>query len=196
MMQPKDFRWTAPNILSVFRIGCAPIMVVLALLHLERWFVTLFVLAQITDILDGQLARALKQETAAGAVLDSYGDLGSYIAAISGLVVFHPEIFRPPYAFWAFTFAALYVVDLLIGKIRYGRLVTGLHLYSAKATGYVQGGFFVVLFTYQMIPAFFYLMIAFGIFSLIEGIVINVVSPQPLLNAKGLYWVIKERRLR
>jgi CDP-diacylglycerol--glycerol-3-phosphate 3-phosphatidyltransferase len=171
-------------------------MIVLAVLHAETWFVVLFALAQITDILDGALARALKQQTDIGALLDSYGDLGSYSAAVAGLIVFHQEVFHLPFSPWTYTFAGLYLLDLALGAIRYGRLVTGLHLYSAKVTGYLQGIFLVVLFAYGMIPSFFYVMITAGILSLIEGLIINLAARRPLLNARGLYWVIKDGRLR
>ena len=196
MSKLPDFHWTIPNALSVFRIACAPVMVMLALLDGEHWFVVLFVVAQITDILDGFLARALNQESEIGVLLDSYGDVGSYVAAVSGLIIFHPEIFSPPYGAWCVVFAALYVADLIIGKIKYGRLVTGLHLYSAKAMGYLQGTFFVVLFVWKFVPAFFFVMIAAGILSLIEGILINLIAQKPVLNAKGLYWVFKDERLK
>lgn len=196
MMRLSSFPWTIPNILSLLRIICAPVMVVLAMLHVENWFVILFVFAQITDILDGQLARALKQESDVGVLLDSYGDLGSYISAAAGLFIFHQEIFHPPYAPWLFAFVALYIFNLVLGKIKYGRLIAGLHLYSSKATGYLQGGFLVVLFAYKMIPAFFYIMIIAGILSELECIIINLSASKPVLNAKGLYWAIKEGRLK
>lgn len=196
MISQTHFRWTIPNILSIFRIVCAPVMVVLALLGMENAFVVLFVLAQISDILDGQLARALKQESEVGVLLDSYGDLGSYIASFAGLIMFHPEVFHLPYAPLIGTFAALYIFNLILSRIRWGRWVAGLHLYSSKVTGYLQGGFLVVLFAWQMIPVFFYVMIAAGILSMIECIAINIASRTPVLNAKGLYQAIKEGRLK
>lgn len=193
MSPTPHFRWTIPNILSVFRIVCAPVMVAAACMRMETLFVTLFVLAQISDILDGQLARALKQESAIGVLLDSYGDLGSYIAAFAGLIVFHSSIFHPRYGPWMFTFAGLYLFEVALGFLKYGRL-PGLHLYSSKVTGYLQGGFLVVLFAYKMIPVFFYIMIIAGILSLLECIIITLAAKKPVPNAKGLYWAIKEQR--
>lgn len=196
MMQPAGFRWTIPNTLSIFRIACTPVMVLLAVLHIETGFVVVFVLAQISDILDGQLARALKQESDIGVLLDSYGDLGSYIAGFTGLIIFHREIFHPPYAPWILTFAALYLFNLVLGRLKWGRWVTGLHLYSSKVTGYLQGTFLVLLFAWKLIPVAFYIMISAGILSLAECILINLAASRPVLNAKGLYWAIKEGRLK
>lgn len=196
MKKQSAFEWTIPNMLSVFRIVCAPVMLALAWQHQERWFVILFVLAQITDILDGQLARALGQESETGALLDSYGDLGSYICGVTGLIVFRGEIFSPPYVHWLATFLAMYVFNLMLCALKWGRVVAGLHLYSSKITGYLQGGFLVLLFAWKMLLPAFYVMIIAGILSQAEAIIINLASARPLLNAKGIYWVNKERRLR
>ena len=195
MRSLQSFRWTVPNALSIFRMACAPAMVALAAQHSEWWFVVLFVLAQISDILDGMLARMLHQESELGALLDSYADLGSYIAAVAGLAAFHPEMFRLPYGAWVIAFLALYVAALAIAKLKFGRLVAGLHLYSSKVTGYLQGAFLVVLFCCGMVPAFFYLMMVAGLVSQAEVIIINLASRRPALNAKGLYWLLRDKRL-
>lgn len=65
---------TAPNLLTLLRICMLPILVVAVL---ERDFKTgllLFVIAGLTDALDGTLARLLKQKTTLGAYLDPVAD--------------------------------------------------------------------------------------------------------------------------
>ena len=77
MIYNKDFL-TPPNILSLARILMSPVLLWLAwqqepFIYMLALFFTLF-----TDVLDGFLARTLKQETALGARLDSLGDFIIY----------------------------------------------------------------------------------------------------------------------
>lgn len=71
-------RWTIPNILTVLRLLAAP-GVALAFVLLPRpaadWVsVVLFVVAALTDYIDGRLARAWKQESNFGRMLDPIAD--------------------------------------------------------------------------------------------------------------------------
>ena len=66
-----------PNLLTLFRIFLIPVMVLVFYLDFEyRYFVTaaLFVIAGLTDWLDGYLARKLDQSTPLGAFLDPVAD--------------------------------------------------------------------------------------------------------------------------
>ncbi len=71
-------RWTIPNILTALRLLAAP-MVPVMFLYFTRpyadWFaLLLFVSASVTDWFDGYLARAWKQETKLGTMLDPIAD--------------------------------------------------------------------------------------------------------------------------
>ncbi|MEM6619517.1 MAG: CDP-diacylglycerol--glycerol-3-phosphate 3-phosphatidyltransferase [Pseudomonadota bacterium] len=83
-------RWTVPNILTVMRLAAAP-GVALMFLYFTRpwadWFaLVLFVLAAITDFLDGYLARAWKQESRFGAMLDPIADKAMVVIALLVIV--------------------------------------------------------------------------------------------------------------
>jgi cardiolipin synthase len=75
-----------PNQLTILRMICAPVFVALTLdgrLHLA---VGVFILAAITDLFDGLIARYYKQRTVLGAILDPLADkmlLGSAFVALS-----------------------------------------------------------------------------------------------------------------
>jgi cardiolipin synthase (CMP-forming) len=185
-----------PNILSLYRLLSAPFILLLIYLGYEKTFVTLFIINQVSDILDGYIARKYKLESEIGSLLDSYADIGSYVIAFAGIWQFHPYLFRSSYCLWLLAFAVLYILAMVIAKIKFKRAAAGLHLYSSKITGYVQGSFLVILFVYGLIPTFFYVMIVFGILAELEVIAINLISSKPILNAKGIYWVLKERRLK
>ncbi len=82
-------RWTIPNILTVLRLAAAPGVAVM-FLYFQRpwadWFALgLFVTAAVTDYLDGYLARAWKQESRFGAMLDPIADKA--MVAIALLVI-------------------------------------------------------------------------------------------------------------
>ncbi len=94
--------WTIPNILTVLRLLAAP-GVVLMFLYFNRpwadWFaLVLFLGAALTDYVDGFLARAWKQETRFGAMLDPIADKAMVVIAllvITGYAGMTPWILLP-----------------------------------------------------------------------------------------------------
>ena len=94
--------WTLPNLLTLLRLFAAP-GVVLMFLYFTRpwadWFaLVLFVGAAITDFLDGYLARAWKQESKFGAMLDPIADKAMVVIAllvITGYAGMDPWILLP-----------------------------------------------------------------------------------------------------
>lgn len=82
----RDMLWTVPNILTVLRLLAAPGVAVM-FLYFHRpwadWFaLVLFGLAAITDFFDGYLARAWKQESRIGAMLDPIADKAMVVIAL------------------------------------------------------------------------------------------------------------------
>ena len=65
---------TAPNLLTIIRICLAPLLVAAILQNRFGVAFTLFVVAGLTDGLDGILARILKQRTTLGQYLDPIAD--------------------------------------------------------------------------------------------------------------------------
>ncbi|HLY42999.1 MAG TPA: CDP-alcohol phosphatidyltransferase family protein [Terracidiphilus sp.] len=65
---------SAPNLLSLFRICLAPFLVGAIIEHRFQLGFVLFIVAGVTDALDGLLARALKQRTVVGQYLDPVAD--------------------------------------------------------------------------------------------------------------------------
>ena len=94
--------WTIPNILTVLRLLAAPGVVVM-FLYFNRpwadWFaLVLFLGAALTDYIDGFLARAWKQETRFGAMLDPIADKAMVVIAllvITGYAGMTPWILLP-----------------------------------------------------------------------------------------------------
>ncbi|WP_164659353.1 CDP-diacylglycerol--glycerol-3-phosphate 3-phosphatidyltransferase [Tropicibacter sp. Alg240-R139] len=82
--------WNLPNILTVLRLVAAPGVAVMFLYFTRPyadWFaLTLFVVAAVTDWFDGYLARAWKQETKLGAMLDPIADKAMVVIALMVIV--------------------------------------------------------------------------------------------------------------
>jgi len=82
--------WNLPNTLTVIRLLAAPGLA-LMFLYFSRpyadWFaLVLFIAAAITDWFDGYLARAWKQETKLGAMLDPIADKAMVVIALMVIV--------------------------------------------------------------------------------------------------------------
>src|SRR5947207_15709556 len=65
---------TAANQLTLLRMGLSPLLVVLVLSRQMQWALAVFVVAGLTDLLDGVVARLSGQKTALGAMLDPVAD--------------------------------------------------------------------------------------------------------------------------
>ncbi len=65
---------TLANQLTILRMGLAPVLVVLVLSNRWRLALAVFVVAGITDLLDGFIARVSRQKTTLGAMLDPVAD--------------------------------------------------------------------------------------------------------------------------
>jgi cardiolipin synthase len=66
--------FTFANQLTLLRMGLAPLLVILVLSREMRWALAVFVVAGITDLLDGLIARMGHQQTTLGAMLDPVAD--------------------------------------------------------------------------------------------------------------------------
>lgn len=65
---------STPNLITLLRLIFIPFIIIAVIDNHYRWALLLFVLAGISDGLDGTLARALKQKTVLGQYLDPIAD--------------------------------------------------------------------------------------------------------------------------
>ena len=94
--------WNLPNILTVIRLLAAPGVAVMFLYFHRPWAdwlaLALFVSAAVTDWFDGYLARAWKQESKFGAMLDPIADKAMVVIAlviITGYSGMNPWLILP-----------------------------------------------------------------------------------------------------
>ena len=91
-----------PNYLTLFRILLTPVFLITLVSYtpekegLRFLALAIFVIAAITDALDGLLARFLKQRTALGQMLDPIADKILLISAYIGLLFVATLPYRPP----------------------------------------------------------------------------------------------------
>ena len=81
--------WNLPNSLTVLRIFLAPLLVVVLLTEFpdkEIWGLVIFLIAALTDALDGMIARRTNRITVTGAMLDPIADKLLMSAAFISLV--------------------------------------------------------------------------------------------------------------
>lgn len=95
-------RWTLPNMLTIARLIAVPLIPIMFLFFARPWAdwyaMVLFVVAAITDYLDGYLARAWKLETLFGAAMDPIADKALVMIAllvINGYAGLTPWIMLP-----------------------------------------------------------------------------------------------------
>lgn len=77
--------WTIPNILSMLRLALVPVFLVFIVRGDDVVALVVLVVASLTDLLDGYLARRLGQVTRLGQLLDPAADRLYIFAALIGL---------------------------------------------------------------------------------------------------------------
>ncbi len=188
---PKENIYNLPNFLSFYRLLSFPFLLYLIYSNNEFLFSILLCFNLITDIVDGLIARAFNLRTELGARLDSIADLGTYILAFTGIIVFKlDEMQHVNWILWIYV--SLVALDYLVALIKFQKLPS-LHLYSSKIGGYAQGIFFFVLFAYGYVNWLFYIAIIIGVISFIEQISVLIYLPEMKSDVKGIYWLLKKQ---
>lgn len=182
---------TIPNILGFYRLLMFPVILYFILSGKENLFAIFLVINLLTDVADGIIARQFNMVTEFGAKLDSMADNFTYLLAFLGLFVFKLADFLPHIASFVFWFI-LMISTVIVSLIKFKRF-SSFHLYSFKIGGYIQGAFFILLFTVGFITPIYYFMVIWGILASIEHITIQLIISEPRSNARGLYWILKEK---
>ena len=183
---------TVPNLLSFYRIFSFPVVLYFALAKNESVYFILLLINLVTDVLDGLIARKFNLQSEFGARLDSFADIGMYVLAFVGVVCFKAKEIEP-YVISFYLFLWFFVLPEIVSFIKFGSFPS-LHLYSSKIGGFLMGGFFFTLFIVGFYPLFYYIMFAVGILSFMEEIICVLVLAELKSNAKGLYWVLKNKK--
>lgn len=191
LMHRENF-FTIPNLISSYRLLVFPLILYFVITGNEKLFAIFLIINLLSDILDGFIARRFNMQTEIGAKLDSFADNLTYLLAFTGLLVFKMEELQP-HLISFFIFIGMLVLTVIVSLIKF-RKFPSFHLYWTKIGGYLQGAFFICVFTLGFWTPFYYLVIAWGIIGALEHIAIQMVIPEMRSNVRGLYWVLKERQ--
>ena len=132
-----------PNFLSSLRLGLVPALLMLAYAGQARTFFVCLVLALLTDLLDGFIARRLNATSALGAKLDSLADLATTLAMPPCAWWLRPEVLRDE-AVAIIVALSFYAAAQGAGLLKFHRLPS-YHTWAAKiAAGLAAIGFVVI----------------------------------------------------
>lgn len=183
---------TIPNMLSAYRLISFPFIVALIILGYERLFFWLVVFNQFTDILDGIIARRFDMKTHLGARLDSLADLGTYILALTGIIVFRWE-YVVEYRILCLLFAAVFAARHIVSLVKFRRF-GGLHVTSVRACSLLQYALFILLFIGGPVRIAFYVTVLLSILAFGEEIAIQIMLDNPANSVASLHELWREKR--
>jgi CDP-diacylglycerol--glycerol-3-phosphate 3-phosphatidyltransferase len=135
---------TVPNGLSALRLLLAPLLLYFAWVGQPRAFLVALACSLLSDLCDGWFARRFHQATHLGTLLDSYGDLATYLTVPLCAWWLWPDLIRRE-AWDAAAIVCAYTFPIALGYLKYGRL-TSYHTYGAKLSAVLMGASALVLF--------------------------------------------------
>ncbi len=186
MMSP----WTLPNILSVFRLGSAPLLLLLAMSGQREAFIGLLALAFLTDAVDGILARSMGQTSRLGAQLDSWADVAIYAVTAVSLLLSWPELVRSEWL--ALSGVVLsFTLPALAGLLRF-RSFTSYHTLLVKiAVIATTIGLFAMLLGISVWP--FRLAAMLAVLAALEELAITAVLSKERSDVVSLLHVLRQQ---
>lgn len=180
-----------PTALTVFRLCSAPVLMVLAAMGKERFFLWLAIAALLSDVLDGALARRLGASSETGRLLDSWADLLIALVSFAGATLLWPDTMREEAGYFALVLAAL-VIPNAWGLLRFRRLL-GYHTVSAKSSGVLLAVGAVLLFT-GITPLPFRLAAFVELAVAAEYVAISLIVPEWTGEMKSAWHAWRQRQ--
>ena len=184
-----------PNLFTLFRLLSVPVLWVLAIKGYNFAFGIGFILAQLTDSIDGFLARRLDMVSEFGSKFDSFADLLLTISVLAWLVILETGFFQDNAVVFLVTIFIAFV-NLIVGLVKFKQL-GNLHLYSSKVAGllafiFLSHAFLVDGYNQPM----FYIVVSVYILSLLEGIVLLLTQDNVDEHMGSIVLVYKRNRDR
>lgn len=156
------------DILTVYRLAAAPVAAWTALQGHRDAFFILIIVSYVSDLIDGPIARWLKQESEFGAKLDTVADASTVLAAIFGLVMVEADAIRPDLP-WLYVFLASYGAAAAACLAKFGTL-PAYHLYLSKTAEISAGVFIVWTYAAGFSSAFFLVLVTLGVLANCESV--------------------------
>jgi len=183
--------YNIPNLLSFYRILVFPVIFLFILDERDQLFAIFLCINIFTDFIDGQIARRFNMVTNFGAKLDSLADYGTLFLAFWGVIELKSSDLAS-HSWFLYFFISLMVFVQLVSVLRF-RTYTSFHLYSFRVAGYLLALLFFCWFFVKFYPWLFYLAVGMGILAEIETFIILIILKEKISNAKGLYWLLRNK---
>ena len=133
-----------PNALTTLRLCSVPVLLWLAWQGESVFFVCVLVGSLLTDLIDGLLARWLKQASEFGTRYDTVADASLFLALPVCVYWLKPEFMRQEAVFFWMVIAC-FAVPLALSLLRFGRLPS-LHTLGNKCSAVLLGAAIIIVF--------------------------------------------------
>jgi CDP-diacylglycerol--glycerol-3-phosphate 3-phosphatidyltransferase len=185
---------TLPNLISGIRFITAPVMLWLAWNGYGKSFMLVLAIAFLSDVLDGLVARLTHQTTEFGAMLDTWGDLVTYMTIGFGTWWLWPEIVHRE-DLYLYTIVACFVIPALFATIKFDTYIS-YHTHGIKVAAVSIGLSLYPLFLGG--PAWpFRIAVFIYVIAAIEEIAITFTLSKVQSNVRTIWHVFQQRqRLR
>lgn len=183
------------NAITLYRLVAAFLLLILLFMGEHEIFKWGIAVSFFTDAIDGTLARRFKVTSTLGSRLDSFADEATVLVAIVGLFILHKAFFLS-HLLIIIVLVTLYIAQNALAILAYGK-ITSFHTILAKVAAVFQGIFFIMMF-FQLPfaePVFYIACLATAI-ELAEEILIIAVLPEWATDVRGLFWLLRDRRLK
>jgi CDP-diacylglycerol--glycerol-3-phosphate 3-phosphatidyltransferase len=186
-----DARLNAPNLLSAFRVACAPLGLLLAWRGATAAFVALFAIGLLTDVVDGIVARRFGLVTDFGARLDQWGDFALWASLPLAAWWLWPATLVREAGFVARAFACM-LLPTAIAYLKY-RAVPGYHTWSVKVGAIAMGASAPLLLLFDVAWPFRAAAL-FQVVCAIDELGITLLSPTCRNDVPSVLHALRERR--
>jgi phosphatidylglycerophosphate synthase len=176
-----------PNALSLARIVCAPILLVMAAAGEQSIYTWVLVPALLTDAADGCIARSFGLQSRLGARLDSLGDSLVWCAGLAGLFAFQYDVLAAHR--WLFgAVVAAWILENLLAWWRYGRL-SSFHTVASKIAGVLLSFYIGILFLFGHWNWLLWLAATASLLASAEELWLLALLPGWRADVKGVWWL-------
>jgi len=176
-----------PNALSLARIVCAPVLVLMAAAGEQSIYTWVLVPALLTDAADGWIARSCGVQSRLGARLDSLGDLLVWCAVLAGLFAFQRDVLAAHR--WLFgAVVAAWMLENVLAWRRYRRL-SSFHTVLSKGAGVLLSVYVGALFLFGHWDWLLWLAASASLLASAEELWLLALLPQWRADVKGVWWL-------
>ncbi len=176
-----------PNALSLARIVCAPVLVLLAAAGEQSIYTWVLVPALLSDAADGWIARSFGLQSRLGARLDSLGDSLVWYAGLAGLFAFQRDVLAAHR--WLFgAVVAVWMLENVLAWQRYHRL-SSFHTVLSKIAGVLLSIYIGALFLFGHWSWLLWLAASASLLASAEELWLLALLPQWRADVRGVWWL-------